>query len=199
MNNELRFTAVDGQEYLRMQSKDAREILDISKTQFYKDADDQHWQSEPGPRNAMFHFVPKEYVERRLKEKAMRAQMSQPVDTSVPVNPSPPPPTPAVNQTPLNDNVLTVIESTYRQLIDEKDARIRQLEAQLQSEQQRREELKESHEREANSLRGMVLLSGGKKKLAEMPGFQQVDYLPANSQDSGLLSRMGKALKNLIP
>lgn len=192
-------TLDDGQEYFRMQSKDAKEILGISKATFYNDNDKYKWRSEEEKGGTVFYFLPRKYVEKRWKEKqksnSTEVKPTSPVESNGMAQQNPVEPTGPVHQAPIDSPTVGLLTETLSQLREQYEARIRQLEQSLEREREINNQLRTDKDNEINTLKGMVLLTGGKDKLNSLPGFSTVDYAPVEEKKPGILSWLGLGKK----
>lgn len=172
---ELQFTEIDGIEYLRMQSHESREILDISKTQFYNDNEKENWMKQDGPRGAVFYFVPREYVTRRQNESKERkeklAQQKNPIETT------------EVDQ-PRQENTIepSLAENTLIQLIQEKDQRIKEMQDSLENERRLTQEVIKAKESELQTLKATVLVLTSKQESTPPPSNETINFVPEKKQ-----------------
>jgi hypothetical protein len=189
--NDNNFVWVDDKPYLKMQSKDSREILGISKTQFYNDHVESSWSKEDGPRGAVFYYVPKDYVEKRQSElkkvQFTELNKSKPVET-----------TSQEQQIPMESIGLSLLNDTVQKLLTEKDHRIQQLEEQLVREKEMHQQVIASKEQtiqakdnEVNTLRGTVLfLTGGNDGKATHEKGRTIQYAPVNPNQMPFWSKV---------
>jgi hypothetical protein len=171
---DRKFTTVDGVDYYITQSKDAKQNLGISKTYFHTEADKYAWKKEPGEKNSVFYYVPREYAEKRWaqmealrlvndqlftnKGNAVVDHLSKPLDEPLDSKLNIDRPQDSINNAQTAEVFATLLDDTFSRLLDEKDHRIRQLEEALERERQHSQEIVKSKDNELNTIKGTLLL-----------------------------------------
>jgi hypothetical protein len=175
------YILIDGVEYIEMLGSEAEEKLGVSRTTFYKDQKKGSWRSRPGFAGTTIYSVPRSYVEQRQEEKTKREQKHTTTASSIDVN---------VNDhlPQIDEAIHSPADSTWQQLVNEKDKRIQQLEDMLIRERELTAQALEAKdqtiaakESEVNTMRGMLLLSSGKADANINKVTEQVEYAPVKT------------------
>ncbi|MEZ4576117.1 MAG: hypothetical protein R2857_14560 [Vampirovibrionales bacterium] len=151
------YSQVDDQAVIKIQPKDCKELLGISRQQFYNDAKQFGWASEKGYKGAVLWCVPLSYFKQRQEEKILHEQrmtaetsvdtpvdhhlsvvddgLADQVDTSVDHA--------GHDQPYLIDRQLKKIEDLYQQLLDENKRQLDDKTAQLEDKDRQLERLRQ--------------------------------------------------------
>jgi hypothetical protein len=189
---DSKFTILEGQEFFIIQSKDSKANLGISKTYFHQEAEKYAWKKESGDKNAVYYYIPREYAEKRwvqlratealqssfnTLEETSGVNVSKQVYSTEPFNNDGQPKHSTKTSDRTVDHFASLLDDTISRLVDEKDARIRQLEEALDREKHFSNELQKSKENEIQTLKTSLLLFTSKPQSRDYEP-KMIEYTP---------------------